>query len=230
MQIRIVDERIATFPVTVAGTNEIAFYDTSPSISCMSVVWYQIKRSPTFVECSSPVCIVCNWTWIKPHRIDTLWNCIEPCAIYAYFHHMQKSENETGYRVRYATSTSFRFWIHRKWSYVPTLRCRYINYPNKHHFNWMLVTNYQSYRNNSLFYIHDTYRKIWHCYLKYTKYVYGQVNEIWITKNPHLVMLSTIHLKNETEPEQVPVTLANLSVDPTQLTNAYPRWIPLTVY
>ena len=37
-----------------------------------------------------------------------------------------------------------------------------------------------------------------------TPYVYKvQVNDILITLNSHLLMMTTIHLKNETEPDQV---------------------------
>ena len=45
-----------------------------------------------------------------------------------------------------------------------------------------------------------------------------QGKEIFINVNPQLVMLPAIYLKNKVEPDQVPVTLINLSNDPAQLT------------
>ena len=49
-----------------------------------------------------------------------------------------------------------------------------------------------------------------------------QVDAVLITQNPQLVMIPTVHLQNETEPDQVPVTLVSLSRDSAQLTKHTP--------
>ena len=56
-----------------------------------------------------------------------------------------------------------------------------------------------------------------------TLYVYEvHINEILVTENPQLVMLLTMHLQNEIEPDLVPVTFISILNDPVQLAKHAP--------
>ena len=53
-------------------------------------------------------------------------------------------------------------------------------------------------------------------------YAKVHINEILVTQNPQLIMTPMLHLKNEIEPDHIPVTFVNISDDLVQLTKHVP--------
>ena len=66
-------------------------------------------------------------------------------------------------------------------------------------------------------------------YMTYTMYIQGTSYEILITQYPQFVMLPAIHLKNEIEPDHVPVTCCKSFKYSSTTDKIWSCWIPSLV-